>query len=81
MMATMKYREARGAEADTAFYGFYVRTTGETREMLTEARRKLAGRFGAPPSNPLLLTELLRLYVAQETPERINGTQMKTQQR
>jgi len=67
MMATMKYREPRGAEADTEFYGFYVRATGETRSLLMEARRRLTARFGAAPSNPLLLSELLQAFTAKET--------------
>lgn len=74
MMATLKYREPRGAEADTQFYGFYVRASGDTRRMLMEARRKLTERFGAPPSNPLLLTELLRLYTAPEASAYLTST-------
>lgn len=69
MMATMKYREPRGAEADREFYGFYVRATGETRALLIEARRRLTERLGAPPSNPLLLYEVLKVFVAPEAPE------------
>jgi hypothetical protein len=66
MLATMKHEnDPRGIDQNTEFYGFYVRATGETRELIREARRRLTGRYGAPPSNPLLLRELLRLFVTQ----------------
>ncbi len=68
MMVTMKYPEPRGIEANTEFYGFYVRATGETRRLLREARRKFAEQHGAPPSNSVLLKEMVWLYTSPERP-------------
>jgi hypothetical protein len=65
MLATIKYPEARGIDAATEFYGFYVRTQGPIRARLLKARESVAQHYGAPPSNALLLRELLEAFDAQ----------------
>jgi hypothetical protein len=66
MMATMKHREPRGREANTDYYGFYVRVNGETRHMLNEAQRRVSKHFTAPPSNQLFLNTILESYLRHE---------------
>jgi len=60
---TKRFRNPRGISEDTPFYGFYVKASGETRELLRKAQQVAAERLGAVPSNPLLLDELLKAYL------------------
>jgi hypothetical protein len=60
-MSTRRFK--RGIDEGTSFYGFYVRASGETRELLKKAQQRAKERFGATPSNPLLLDELLKAYL------------------
>jgi hypothetical protein len=62
-MLTKRFKEARGINENTKFYGFYVRATGESRDLLKLAQKKASGTLGSVPSNPVLLDELLRSYV------------------
>jgi hypothetical protein len=62
-MITRRFKEPRGLSENTPFYGLYVRVTGESRELLKQAQEIAAKRLGATPSNPLLLEDLLRVYV------------------
>ncbi len=69
MRVSLRYPEPRGVKANTAFYGFYARATGETRELLAEAHRRLTEHYGAPPSNALLLRDALRVLIDTTTKE------------
>jgi hypothetical protein len=62
MIVNMKHRLPVGVDAATDSYAFFARTTGDTRRLLAEAREKVTARYGAAPSNALLLHELLEAY-------------------
>jgi hypothetical protein len=61
-MITRQYREPRGLDEATRF-GFYVRVSGDTHELLKNAKRIAAERPGGAPSNALLFDEMLRAYL------------------
>lgn len=65
MHVTLRYPEPRGVRANTAFYGFYARATGELRSLIEEAQHKLTDHYGAPPSNAVLLRDALRVLVSR----------------
>lgn len=67
MRVSLRFPEPRGVKANTGFYGFYVKATGETRKLIEEAHRKLTEHYGSPPSNGLLLRDALRLLVETNT--------------
>ena len=71
MLATIKYPEPRGIDAGTEFYGFYVRVAGPTRSLLRKAQERVAERYGAIPSNPLLLWELLEAFDARRASQAV----------
>ncbi|WP_454655548.1 hypothetical protein [Bosea beijingensis] len=64
-MITKRFKEARGIDEDTPFYGFYARVSGESRELLRQAQRKATAQLRGQPSNAVLLDELLRRYLAE----------------
>lgn len=68
-MITRRYREPRGLHANTGDYGFYVRVSGEDRELLKQAKSVAEGRLGGSPSNPMLLIEMMKVYVASTAPQ------------
>lgn len=51
-------------EADTPFYGLFIRISGQTRHDFREAKERLSKALGGVPSNPMILDELLRFYLA-----------------
>lgn len=71
-MITRRYREPRGINADTGEYGFFVRVSGEDRELLKLARDKATEKLGGIPSNPMLLIEMMRIYLGSQTPSPSN---------
>jgi hypothetical protein len=62
-MITKRFSDARGIDEPTAFYGFYVRVSGESRELLRQAQRKATSEMRTQPSNAVLLDELLMAYL------------------
>lgn len=62
-MITRRYREPRGLHSGTADYGFFVRVSGDERDLLKAARRLAERRLGGPPSNPMLLLDMMSVYV------------------
>ena len=46
-MITKRFKDARGIHEDTAFYGFYARVSGESRELDTRKNRLIFGMLGA----------------------------------
>lgn len=62
-MITKRFSDARGIDDPTAFYGFYVRVSGESRELLKQAQRKATLEMRTQPSNAVLLDELLMAYL------------------
>ena len=84
MLVSLRFPEPRGVQAKTAYDDLYAKTAGETRELLAEAHRKLTERYGAAPSNSLLLRDVLRTFAAYgplggpEAVEPISPTKRKT---
>ena len=51
--------------ANTPHYTLFVRMSGDSREMLKEAQKRLADRLGDVPSNGYLIDEILRRYLGR----------------
>lgn len=64
-MITRRYRKPKGINTGAPFYGFYVMVSGESREMLRDAHKKLSAELGDVPSNGLLLDEVLKKYLGR----------------
>lgn len=62
-ITSRKFQEDRRVEANTPFYGLYVRLAGETRRDFVEAKKRMEQTLGGTPSNPMILDELLRTYL------------------
>lgn len=62
-MITKRFKEARGVHENTAFYGFYARVSGESRELLKKAQEKATEHLKGHPSNGVLLDELMKAYL------------------
>jgi hypothetical protein len=65
MNMTRKFRREAGAESNTPFYGFYVRLAGDARKAFVTTQERMTASMGGVPSNPMLLDELLRVYLGQ----------------
>jgi hypothetical protein len=62
---TRKFRRETGPESSTPFYGFYVRIAGDARKAYVIAQERMTKAMGGVPSNPMLLDELLRVYLKE----------------
>lgn len=62
-MITKRFKNPRGIDENTPFYGFYVRANGQSRERLKQAQNKASQDMGGTPSNAVLLDELLKVYL------------------
>ena len=58
-------REDRCLEADTDHYGLFVRLRGKARRDYRTVKAAMSEAFGAPASNPRVIDELVRVYLAQ----------------
>lgn len=65
MAMNRKFRREAGADANTPFYGFYVRLSGDARRAYIRAQQTMTKTLGGVPSNPMLLDELLRVYLRE----------------
>ena len=63
-MITRRLRDGSSTPAPAEMVAFQSRLNDEDRRLLKVAREKLRLRFGGEPSNPVLLSELLKSYVA-----------------
>jgi hypothetical protein len=64
-MITRRYREPRGLNSDREEYGFFVRVSGEDRELLKTAVEVAKKRLGGHPSNPMLLLDMMSVYTGR----------------
>ena len=67
-MITKRFKDARGIHEDTAFYGFYARVSGESRELLKQVHETATAQMRGQPSNAVLMDELMKAYLEHNAP-------------
>lgn len=66
-MINKRFSGPRGIHQDTEFYGFYVRVTKESREMLKRSHERATKDMRGSVSNAVLLDELMKVYLEGES--------------